>query len=423
MKIMVKKQETGSTLVVTLVVAFVLGIAICSYLTLLSSRNKIAMRSTAWNTAIPAAEQGIEEALAHLHADPAVPAANGWITTNVAGQMGYWKRRTNSDGSFFFTTIYNYTSNNPTIYSAGFIPAPLGHGDYISRLVRVLATNSPGTFNKNIAAGGSIGLSGGAVIDGYNSSNGPYNTGTNRNAAGGLVSNTKLAKGIDVGTAHVYGTVATGPGGTVNVGSSGAVGDVAWNASHTGVEPGWTNNNGSIAFTSNSPPTGSPVTPTITSTAKSNIMYLSTGLYMATNVTSSDSTKPIIVTGNATLWVKNDFTVSGSGYVYIAPGASLTLYIGDKGTVSGGGVVNGTGIPANMSLIGLPTCNTLDYSGSADFVGTINAPQADVTVSGGADVYGAVICGTFTSSGGSGVHYDQALAGPGGLVVIGWTEL
>ncbi len=423
MKLTVKKQETGSTLVVTLLVSFVLGVAVCSYLTLLSSRNKIAARSTAWNTAIPAAEQGIEEALAHLHGDPSSPAANGWTSTNVAGMAGYWKRRTNSDGSFFYTTIYNYTSNNPTIYSAGFVPAPMGHGDYITRLLRVLATNSPGTFSKNIAAGGSIGLSGGAVIDGYNSSNGAYDTSTNRNAAGGLVSNTKLAKGIDVGTAHVYGTVATGPGGTVNVGSSGAVGDVAWNASHTGIEPGYTNNNGNISMTSNSPPTGLTVTPTITTAGKSNIMYLSSGLYMATNVTSSDSTKPIIVTGSATLWVKNDLTVSGSGYVYIAPGASLTLYIGDQGTISGGGIVNGTGIPSNFSLIGLPTCGTLTYSGSSDFVGTINAPQADVTVSGGANVYGAVICGTFTSSGGSGVHYDQALSGPSGMVVISWAEL
>jgi hypothetical protein len=303
------------------------------------------------------------------------------------------------------------------------VPAPISQGDYISRLVRVMATNPPSTFSKNVAAGGQITLSGGAVLDGYDSSSGPYNTSSNRNAGGGLVSNTQVAKGINVGTAHVYGMVATGPGGTVDVGSSGAVGDEAWNASHTGIEPGWTNNNVNVSYPSNSPPTGSTQTPTVTSIGGSNIMYLSAGLYKTSDFTSSDKTKPMVVTGDATLWVTGDFTVSGSGYVYISPGASLTIYIGGKGTVSGGGVVNGTGVPADCSILGLSSCTDLTYSGSADYVGTINAPQADMTVSGGADVYGAVICRTFTSSGGSGVHYDQALQSPTGLVVTGWVEL
>jgi hypothetical protein len=56
-------------------------------------------------------------------------------------------------------------------------------------------------------------------------------------------------------------------------------------------------------------------------------------------------------------------------------------------------------------------------------VGTINAPKADVMVSGGADVYRAVVCNTFTSSGGSGVHYDVALSGGTSIVVTTWAEL
>ena len=423
MEVTLNKSRDGGALVVTLVVAVIMGIAICSYLTLLGSRNKIAMRSTAWNTAMPTVEEGIEEALAHLHADPSTPSANGWGSTNVAGQTGYWKRRTNSEGSYFFATIYNYSATNPIIYSAGFVPTPLGgSGDYITRLVRVQATNSPTVFSKNIAAGGQITLSGGAVIDGYNSSNGPYNTTSNRNAVGGIVTNSKVSKAINVGTATVYGTASTGPGGTVYV-NGGAVGDTTWDASNTGIEPGWTNNNVNVSYPTNSPPTGSPFTPSITSGGGSNIMYLGSGLYQTASFTSSDSTKPMVVTGNATLWITGDLTVSGSGYIYISPGASLTLYVGGQATVSGGGVVNGTGLPSNFSLVGLSSSDKMTYSGSADFVGTINAPEADVTVSGGADVYGAVICSTFTSSGGSGVHYDQGLAGFTGLVVIAWTEL
>ena len=133
--------------------------------------------------------------------------------------------------------------------------------------------------------------------------------------------------------------------------------------------------------------------------------------------------RPMIVTGNATLWVTGDFTVSGTGYIKIDPTASLNLYVGGNGGIRGGGIVNGSGDPNHFSYIGLTNSTTLSYSGAADFVGTINAPQADVSISGGSSVYGAVICKTFNSSGGSGVHYDQKLGGGGIFLITSWREM
>jgi len=138
---------------------------------------------------------------------------------------------------------------------------------------------------------------------------------------------------------------------------------------------------------------------------------------------SSKMTRPMFVTGDATLLVTGDFLVNGSGYVYIAPTAKLKLYVGGIGRISGGGVVNGTGSPSKFSYYGLPTSSSLTYNGQADFVGTINAPRANVVISGGSSVYGAVICNTFSCSGGSGVHYDQALGGPGIFLVTSWREM
>jgi len=372
---------------------------------------------------MPVLEAGVEEALAHLHTDSNNPTANGWSSTNVAGATGYWRTRTNSDGSYFFTTVYNYTSNNPIIYSAGFVPSPMASG-YISRLVRVLASNSPTTFGAAIAANGQISLSGGAGADGYDSSKGPYSTVSNRTANGKVVTNGKSSKTISISSGHIYGSAVTGPGGTVYASGSGTIGDASWNASSTGIQPGSTNNNMNVAFPSNSPPSG-PYLPVITTSINSsNIIFLSSATYQTTDVTGiSDKTKPMIVTGNAVLWITGDLTVSGSGYIYLMPGASLKLYVAGTATVSGGGVVNGTGVPANFSYIGLSSNTSLTYSGSADFVGTINAPQADLTVSGGASVYGAVLVNSANISGGAGVHYDTALGGTPGLVVIGWAEL
>jgi len=85
--------------------------------------------------------------------------------------------------------------------------------------------------------------------------------------------------------------------------------------------------------------------------------------------------------------VGKDITVSGTSYNNIGgQAADLTIYAygpsGSKVTVS---------------------------SGSANFVGAIDAPNYDTTISGGADYVGALISNTLTMSGGSSFHYDESL--------------
>jgi hypothetical protein len=280
----------------------------------------------------------------------------------------------------------------------GLCVAVTGHG--------FCQSNAP-IFRFAVAAFGAITLSGGGVVDGFDSRVGGYNTSTNRNASGNIATDSTANPAVNVGTTHVYGYVNTGGGGTVSV-TSGAVGDVAWNASHTGIEPGWTNNTMNNAFPPTAPPTGGPFSaPTVTVVGGSNITYLATGTYQTNHFTSSTSTKPMIVTGNAILWVTGDVTVSGSGYIYVQPGASLKLYVGGNATVSGVGVVNGTGLASNFSLVGLNSNTQIIDSGSAAFIGTINAPQADVTISSLAGFYGAVIANSVNIYGG--FHYDESL--------------
>jgi hypothetical protein len=424
MKLLSKKREQGSILAVALFTGLAIGIVLATYLTLISSRYNLTVRSMEWNAAMPVLEAGLEEALTHLHDDPATsPTANGWTSGTISGLQVYTKERHFTDGSYFYVWIYNATAHNPRIYSQGFVPAPLGQG-YISRRVVVGATNTPSVFTKAIAATGAITLPSG-VVDGFNSSLGGYDTLTNRNATGNIATDSTNKPAVTVGKGgHVYGTVITGPGGTISVGSGGTVGDAPWNASNTGIEPGWTNNNMNVAFPSNQPPTGGPFpTPTVTVAGGSNITYLPTGKYQMSSFTSSGSTKPMIVTGNATLWVTGNVAVQGSGYILINPGASLTLIVGGTATVSGGGVVNGTGLASDFSLVGLSGNTQITYSGSAAFIGTINAPQAAVTISGSADFYGAMIAKTVTITGGGSVHYDDTLGTVGGLIVSSWTEL
>jgi hypothetical protein len=124
------------------------------------------------------------------------------------------------------------------------------------------------------------------------------------------------------------------------------------------------------------------------------------------------------------VYVNGAMTVGGSGYVYLAPGANLSLYISGTGTFSGTGIVNGTGLAANLSLYGLPTCTTMTVSGSAAYIGTVYAPEDAFTFSGSAGASGSFTGSTVTISGGAGVHYDEGLAGAGqGYVVASWNEL
>src|SRR5262249_7339375 len=60
-------SESGSSLIVTLVIGVVIIIVLMSYLQLLQGRTITRTRSLAWNSAIPILEAGIEEACTQLN--------------------------------------------------------------------------------------------------------------------------------------------------------------------------------------------------------------------------------------------------------------------------------------------------------------------------------------------------------------------
>jgi len=339
MKLIMKKSAEGSTLVITIVISALIGSVLCSFLVLISARNQGAMRALAWNSAIPVLEAGIEEALTHLNDDKGDPSGHTWTVTHVDGHKAYWKRGDLPDGSHFYVTNLNVASTQPLIYSAGYVPSPLRDNEYISRLVRVTTTNPPSPFSLAIAASGLVKLSGSAIVDGYNSAF-PYSQ-TNRSATGGVGTDSQEPNAIDVGSAHIYGKAVTGPGGTVSV-AGGSVGDL--NQIYGKQDGDWINDDMNVYFQDNSPPKGQPpIGPQYISDGGSNITVLASGNYIMDTFISSKMTRPMFVAGNATLLVTGDFLVNGSGYVYIAPTASLKLYVGGIGRISCGGVVNGTG--------------------------------------------------------------------------------
>jgi len=63
MKITTHTRLQGSALLLALLTAFVICIALTTYLYLVSNQNRSVMRSLAWNSSIPVVEAGVEEAL------------------------------------------------------------------------------------------------------------------------------------------------------------------------------------------------------------------------------------------------------------------------------------------------------------------------------------------------------------------------
>src|SRR5207244_9977712 len=138
-----------------------------------------------------------------------------------------------------------------------------------------------------------------------------------------------------------------GPDATVTY-TSGAVGDTAWNSGNYGIEDGYASNDANIQFNDVVAPFswGSGLNP-VAGPGGDGTNYdwvVGPGNNQLGSVNISVG-KKMIVTGDATLYVSGSFNTSGStasgnpGYVYIAPGASLKLYIGGTGSISGAGVI------------------------------------------------------------------------------------
>jgi len=413
-----------------MVIGVVVIIVLLSYLQLLEGRTITRARSLSWNSAIPVLEAGIEEAFTHLYRDPTALTSNGWTNSQSNGNTIYSRRRNFPDGSYCLVTISNVSSVpfvSPVIYSQGFVPAPLAQG-YISRMVQVTLTN-PVTFPTAIACKNLIDLSGQSQVDSFDSSRTNYSTGgqydpAKRKDNAPVVTNSKAKSAIDVGNGHIYGKTDTGPGGTVGYNGSGTVGDLTWSASHSGIETGYTNDDMNVSYPDNTAPSGYsswlPAAPGLYKGALYAYALGSAGYKFGGNFSLKGD---MIVTGDASLYIGGDFTVSGS--ITIAPGATLKIYVaGGTTTISGGGIVNSTGTAASLSYYGLPGNTTIGYSGGSDFIGTINAPEADFKLTGGSSVVGAVILNSYTSkSSKAAFHYDEALAGVGPLKLVAYKEL
>jgi hypothetical protein len=433
MKISIRQKEQGGVLVTAVIICALIGIVIASFLSLTATRNRITLRSQAWNSAIPVLESGIEEALTHLHRDN-LSTANGWTAVSVNGTTVYQKRRDLPTGvGYCLVTISNLNVlPGPVIYSRGFVPTPLGNG-YISRLVRV-TTESSSPFPNGLLAQKNIDFSGNVYfVRSFNSEDPNYSTNglfiiSRSKANAKVMTILGTPNAINVGNADIYGSVGTGVGGTVAVGANGSVGDQNWvtNSINNGkIEDGHITDDVNVYIPDVSAPNVSYFPPLVNATVGgTNYAYVMTGGNYRLDSVNMASKNQMYIGGDCTLYVPGNFSLSGGATIYIAPNSSLKLYVGKSANIGGGGIVNNTGVAKNLSIFGLPTCTDIKYSGGTDFIGVINAPRAAIAFSGGANIVGAVIGNTITLGGSGYFVYDEALnAGTSKFTITSYREL
>jgi hypothetical protein len=428
-----RRRSQGNSLVMVLVLAAAAVMVVAAAMTLAAQRNSLSARSAAWNSAIPVAEAGIEEALTQLNYGMAV--TNGWRFTN-----GYYlKTQTNpfSSGDSYYSVAITAT-NPPVVTSVGYVRAPL-QNTYISRTVQITTIGGVSNATGGLLAKNQIHLGGGSLMNSFNSCDTNFSTGGLYDPAKAR-DKIKVATdsigvpppAIAVGTTLIYGSVATGPGGTITVNNSGGVGDAGYlSGGGTGaIQPGHSANNMNVAMPDVQVPytSGAPLVSGSYNVGGTNYSYC----LGATNYYSSSSfnvSGDIIVTNAATVYVTASVTLSG--LLYIAPGASLTLYVGDTGqandsfSMGGKGIANGTGQAVNFAVKCLPSVKNANYTGGSSWVGTLFAPETSFSLGGGSDACGSVMALAISLSGGVSFHYDECLGQDTGtkLVVNAWHEL
>jgi hypothetical protein len=511
-----KSKELGGVLLVVLTASAILGISLASYMQYTVTQSRSIARSESWNAAIPVAEAGIEEALAHVN-DSVIGtnfALNGWTVVSNQFQMAG-----NITGGRYVVRVS--TDRFPIITSVGYTVRPRTTTEY-TRTVQVTTTQYS-TGMKGLITKGDVNMVGITLMDSFDSQDPRYSDRGHYDATkhkdGGYVASVFG----NVNAQTVYGSVATGPTGA----ASGTVGDFGWVASNSGVQPGhyandvnlafpvvqvpWTGGAASIGGTARSvtltnfqywstmmtstniptsPPPASAITTNIGGTftiaypsypsgvpsglivtntqiitEKKNLPAPPAGSYIGlittagslrtytaitgytypsltytysmtvsnNNVTTDSydyvltadryetsnlrlttgSGKLLVLGTNVSLYIRDDFSMSGQSQVIVAPGASLRIYAGGDVSLSGLGLFNYSNDASKFEMMALPTSHSVAISGNAAFTGVIYAPNSDIVMNGGGtttyDVVGAIIGNSATLNGHFQFHYDEAL--------------
>jgi hypothetical protein len=230
-----------------------------------------------------------------------------------------------------------------------------------------------------------------ATLDAYDSEVAAYNA-----LAPDSTANIYSNGNISLQKTTVLGDATTA--GTLNLGSGGNVSTVT-GAQVTGVTSPTQDINACPAggFT---PAASIPNIAGVTYNSGTGVLAVASGANLTLTLSQYYFSR-VILTGNSILTVNPP------------SGSHIEIVVSDSLNTAGGSISN---VPGDATRLGFSSCGTPSplrkwaMAGGAGAAFSIYAPNHDVTLSGGGEIFGAVVANSFTSSGGGQLHYDAALA-------------
>ncbi len=412
-------------LVVTLLISMLFAMFLGGYLLLARHQSSMIVRAQAWNSALPLAEAGVEEALAKLN--PGIKAAPSYPPPKIIIEPWGPKERTLSTGSY---SVVHTGAEYPIIYATGYVRVPFLSAN-LSRTVKVATTNVS-LFSAALVGIYGINFSGNGVkTDSFNSSLTNLSTGgyydPNKVSTNGDIAS--VFGIINVANGDVHGSVYRGPTATNELGKNGTItggisndfnvefesvvlpdGYATWLPAVQGSTTIGTNTY-TYAFGDSCPNLAKFTNYTVQGSSLKS-------LYVGTNTSVT-----LLVTGSAS---PTNICIAGVG----TNAGHLTLYMnGPTFQLSGNSYV-ASGNAMDFQYYGTTNNTKVSFTGNASFIGTLYAPQATFELKGGGSTYwdftGSAIAKTATVTGNWSFHFDENLGlnGPkGGFVATSWREL
>jgi hypothetical protein len=299
----------------------------------------------------------------------------------------------------------NTSPGNYLITSVGYVPSR--PADKVKKTVKVKVFPHS-LFNNGVFGYDSVSISGTPYINSYNSALGPYNpllAGSNADV--GTNGSMTIA-----GNSTVKGDLIIGPDGTVSGNDPSHVsGETFYSGTTMEVEPMLLPD-----YLANLPSQGA------LSLGGNDDVALLPGYYRYSSI-SLTSKSILTINGGSQVYVEGSFSIVSQAQVIT--GSDVSIYIGGSANFAGQGIVNTSGYPASLSIYGLGSDTSLDFSGGSDFFGSVYAPLSYVAMSGNINYYGAVVGNSVDLTGSLGFHYDEALSQSGsssGYDVAYWQE-
>lgn len=288
-------------------------------------------------------------------------------------------------------------------YSATIAPAFAGPGEYTLSSIGIVHGLRRGVsavvrqtdLGAGIFAADQLSVSSSGVFDSYNSTSGPYAGQVGGGGYAGSDGDIACNGDIDIsGGGLIWGDATPGPTQLVTGGSANVQGSTAPAAAPVILIP-----------YSYAPPISS-------SGSIASSTTLTNGTYRYTSV-AIGAGMSLTFNGDVTLYVDQQFTITGSGFGTLNPGARVTIHQGaDDFTISGGGLVNQSATPSNLTVFSA-TSGRIAVEGTSAFFGTIHAPASNLGIETSGGYFGCAHARTVSITGSAGVHYDEALGSIG----------